>query len=110
MVSSFFGGAPVESIISATGSAPHALWAGIAMMVVMGLILIFGLLPKIGKYVPSSSICGFLFVLGVFVTVPGNCATAVATTPMVGGITMAVTAVSDPFVGMLAGILARFIF
>ncbi|MGN8913459.1 NCS2 family permease [Anaerofustis butyriciformans] len=110
MVSSFFGGAPVESIISATGSAPHALWAGIAMMFVMGLILIFGLLPKIGKYVPASSICGFLFVLGVFVTVPGNCATAVATTPMVGGITMAVTAVSDPFIGMIAGILARFIF
>ena len=46
----------------------------------------------------------------VYLYCPGNCATAVATTPMVGGITMAVTAVSDPFVGMLAGILARFIF
>lgn len=110
MVSSFFGGAPVESIISATGSAPHPLWAGIIMMVIMGLILIFGLLPKIGRYVPSSSIAGFLFVLGIFVTVPGNCASAVAESPMVGGVTMAVTAISDPFLGMLAGIFTRIVF
>ena len=110
MVSSLFGGSPVESIISATGSAPHALWAGIAMMVIMGLILIFGLLPKIGKYVPSASIAGFLLVLGLMVTVPVNAASAVVGNPMVGGVTMGVTAISDPFLGMLAGIVARFIF
>ncbi len=110
MVSSFFGGAPVESIISATGSAPHPLWAGIIMMVIMGLILLFGLLPKIGRYVPSASIAGFLLVLGVFVTVPVNCASAVAGNPMVGGVTMAVTAITDPFLGMLAGIVTRIIF
>ena len=62
--SSFFGGAPVESIISATANAPHPVWAGVAMMVVVGVILLSGLLPKIGNYVPSSSIAGFLFVLG----------------------------------------------
>ena len=28
MFSSFFGGAPVEAIISATANAPHAVWAG----------------------------------------------------------------------------------
>ena len=28
MCSSFFGGAPVESIISATANVPHAVWAG----------------------------------------------------------------------------------
>lgn len=110
MASSFFGGAPVEAIISATGSAPHALWAGIAMMLLMAAILFFGILPKIGKYVPASSIAGFLFVLGIIVTVPGNAATAVAQDPMVGGITMAVTAISDPFLGMIAGIVARIIF
>lgn len=110
MVSSFFGGSPIESIISATGSAPHALWSGIIMMLIMGLILIFGLLPKIGKYVPTASISGFLLVLGLMVTVPSNAASAVAGNPMVGGITMGVTAISDPFLGMLAGIVARFIF
>lgn len=110
MVSSFFGGAPVESIISATGSAPHALWAGIVMMIVMGLILIFGLLPKMGKYVPTASISGFLLVLGLMVTVPSNAASAVGGNSMVGGITMGVTAISDPFLGMLAGIVARAVF
>ena len=39
------------------------------MMVVIGVILLLKLLPKIGKFVPSSSIAGFLFVLGIFKTV-----------------------------------------
>ena len=47
MFSSFFGGAPVEAIISATANAPHAVWAGVIMMVVIGVILLLKLLPKI---------------------------------------------------------------
>ncbi len=62
-VSSLFGGGPVEAIISATGAAPHAVWSGVIMMAIMALILFFGLLPKIGKFVPSQSIAGFLFIL-----------------------------------------------
>ena len=71
-VSSLFGGGPVEAIISATGAAPHAVLSGVIMMAVMALILFFGLLPKIGKFVPSQSIAGFLFILGAFVTIPGD--------------------------------------
>ena len=41
VIGSFFGGAPVESIISATASAPHPVWAGVIMMAIIGLILIF---------------------------------------------------------------------
>ncbi|ARC86463.1 putative membrane protein [Clostridium argentinense CDC 2741] len=109
MGSSLFGGAPVESIISATGSAPHPLAAGVIMMLIMAAILFLGLLPKIGKYVPSQSISGFLFVLGILVTVPGNAAAALAgSDSLVGGVTMGVTAISDPFFGMLAGIITRF--
>lgn len=110
MASSAFGGAPVEAIISATGSAPHPLWAGIGMMVIMGLILVSGLLPRIGKYVPGQSIAGFLFVLGAFVTVPINAPAALGGDPsasLVGGVTMAVTAFTDPFVGMIAGLLVK---
>lgn len=107
MASSFFGGAPVESIISATASAPHAVWAGVAMMIVIGVILLSGLLPKIGKFVPSGSIAGFLFVLGVFKTVALDAPGALATAPAVGGVTMVVTAVTNPFLGMIAGIIAR---
>ena len=107
MFSSLFGGAPVESIISATAAAPHAVWAGVAMMVVIGVILLSGLLPKIGKFVPASSIAGFLFVLGIFKTVALDAPAALASAPVVGSITMVVTAVTNPFIGMVAGIAAR---
>lgn len=112
MSSSLFGGAPVESIISATGSAPHPVWAGVVMMLVMAAILFMGLLPKIGRYVPSESIAGFLFVLGAIVTVPINAALALnggdmTGGTMIGGITMTVTAITDPFLGMMAGLILK---
>jgi adenine/guanine/hypoxanthine permease len=111
MVSSFFGGGPVESIISATGGAPHALFDGIAMMTLMAIILFAGLLPKIGRYIPTASIAGFLFVLGAIVTVPINAAAALTSTAangtIIGGVTMTVTAITDPFIGMIAGLLLK---
>ncbi len=109
MASSAFGGGPVEAIISATGSAPHPVWSGVIMMVIMAAILISGLLPKIAKFVPSESIAGFLFVLGCFVTVPINASAALAASPMTGGVTMTVTALFDPFVGMISGIIIKMI-
>lgn len=113
MVSSLFGGAPVEIVISATASSPHAVWSGVLMMVLMAIVLATGLLPKIGKYVPSASIAGFLFVLGAIVTLPGNAATALtgegAGNGIVGGVTMVVTAITDPFLGMLSGIIVQFL-
>ena len=107
MCSSFFGGAPVESIISATASAPHPVMAGVIMMAVIGLILIFKLLPKIGRFVPSSSIAGFLFVLGLFSTVVPDAPVALADNPAAGGAAMVVTAVTNPFLGMIAGIVVK---
>lgn len=104
MASSFFGGAPVESIISATASAPHPVWAGVMMMVVIGVILISGILPKISKFVPASSIAGFLFVLGIFKTVALDAPVAFSINPAVAGTSMVVTAVTNPFLGMLAGV------
>ena len=109
MGSSFFGGAPVESIISATASAPHPVWSGVIMMLVIGLILVFGLLPRISKYVPASSIAGFLFVLGIFKTVALDAPAALATNAAVGGTAMVVTAITNPFLGMVAGVVARFL-
>jgi len=113
MVSSFFGGAPVEVVISATSSAPHPVWSGVLMMVIMAVILFAGLLPKIGKYVPSGSIAGFLFVLGAIVTFPGNAAASFTagdpSSGLIGGITMVVTAITDPFLGMLAGLIIQFL-
>ena len=108
MASSLFGGGPVESIISATGSAPHPVFSGVLMMSIMAIILFAGFLPKIGKFVPSESIAGFLFVLGAIVTVPVNAASALSGSgSIVGGVTMAVTAITDPFLGMLAGLVVK---
>ena len=113
-VSALFGGAPVEAIISATAGAPHPVTAGVLMMGIMAVILFCGLLPKIGKYVPSQSIAGFLLILGAVVTVPGNAAAAFAGTgagdTIVAGVTMGVTACTDPFFGMLAGIALKLLF
>ena len=110
-VSSLFGGGPVEAIISATAAAPDAVLSGVLMMVIMAAILFLGLLPKIGKFVPGQSIAGFLFILGAFVTIPGDGAAAFAGgepgAPVIAAVTMSVTAVSDPFFGMLAGIALK---
>ncbi|NAP00064.1 NCS2 family permease [Halomonas sp. MG34] len=111
MGSALFGGGPVEVVISATASAPHAVWAGVIMMFLMAIILFVKLLPKIGKYVPSASIVGFLFVLGAIVTLPDNAAAALTAesggATWIAGVTMVVTAISDPFLGMLAGVLMQ---
>lgn len=112
LASALFGGGPVESIISATGGAPNPLRSAVLMMGIMAVILFAGLLPKIGNYVPSESIAGFLFVLGAIVTTPGSAMAALSITDipggaMVGGITMTVTAISNPFYGMLAGVIFR---
>ena len=113
-VSALFGGAPVEAIISATAGAPHPVTAGVLMMGIMAVILFCGLLPKIGKYVPSQSIAGFLLILGAVVTVPGNAAAVFAGTgagdTIVAGVTMGVTAFTDPFFGMLAGTALKLLF
>ena len=113
-VSALFGGAPVEAIISATAGAPHPVTAGVLMMGIMAVILFCGLLPKIGKYVPSQSIAGFLLILGAVVTVPGNAAAAFAGPgagdTIVAGVTMGVTAFTDPFFGMLAGTALKLLF
>lgn len=106
MGSSLFGGSPVESIISATGAAPHPVISGVIMMSLMAIILAAGLLPKIGKYVPMESISGFLLVLGAIVTVPVNAKLAMED-PLVGGVTAVVTATTDPFTGMVAGMIIK---
>lgn len=112
-ISSLFGGGPVEAIISATGAAPDAVLSGVLMMGIMAIILFFGLLPKIGKFVPGQSIAGFLFILGAFVTIPGDGAVAFASAEpgaaIIAAVTMSVTAVLDPFFGMLAGIVLKLI-
>ena len=113
-VSSLFGGGPVEAIISATAAAPNPLASGILMMAIMTAILIFGLLPKISKYIPGHSVHGFLFILGAIVTVPTNASLAFSGgTPqdyVVAATAMTVTAANDPFIGLLVGLVVKYVF
>ncbi|MEG1603497.1 MAG: hypothetical protein RR340_07765 [Cloacibacillus sp.] len=122
MLSSFFGGGPVEAIISGTATAPHPVMASVMMMLIMAAILLFKLLPTIGKYVHSSAIAGFLFVLGVFVTFISNIQGAIAQCPaaqgpfgfspwgMAVGATVIVSARWNPFYGLLAGVAIKIVF
>jgi AGZA family xanthine/uracil permease-like MFS transporter len=105
--SAFFGGGPVEAIISGTGAAPHPMTAAILMMVIMAVILASGLLPVLGKKVPSESIAGFLFVLGALVAFPANIQAAVGANPVVGSVAAVVTAATDPFIGLVAGLAVK---
>jgi len=114
IVSSLFGGAPIQAIISATGAASHPIASGVLMMSIMAIILITKMLPKVGKFVPSESIAGFLLVLGAIVTVPINATLALqsgfgSSDMIVGGVTMTVTAITDPFIGMVSGVLVKFL-
>jgi len=108
-LSAIFGGAPVEAIISATGAAPNPMVAGILMMVIMAVILVTGLLPKLARFVPMQSIAGFLFVIGAFATIPGNAFAAFngadGVERMGAGVALLVTALTDPFIGLMSGTL-----
>ncbi|SDM38604.1 guanine permease [Halarsenatibacter silvermanii] len=106
MGSSLFGGAPVESIISATGAAPRPVLSAVMMMSIMAVILLAGFLPRLGKYVPAQAISGFLLVLGAIVTVPDNLEAAAAD-PLVGGVTVTMTAITDPFIGLVSGLVVK---
>jgi len=105
---------PVEAIISATAAAPNPLTSGVLMMVIMAVILFFGLLPKISKYIPGHSVHGFLFILGAIVTVPTNASLAFSGgTPqdyVVAATAMTVTAANDPFIGLLVALVVKYIF
>ncbi len=108
-VSAFFGGGPVEAIISGTAVAPNPMMSGVIMMGLMAVILLTKLLPKIAKYVPTQSIGGFLVVLGAIIVFPTNIALGLEGMPIVASVTTIVTSVSDPFVGMISGIVIRFL-
>ena len=120
--STLFGGGPVEAIISGTATAPRPLLSSVMMMGIMAAILLFKLLPTIGRFVHRSSIAGFLFILGTFVTFATNIQGALAMAPefagpfgfspwgMVIGSTVLVSARWNPFYGLVAGLAIKVVF
>ena len=110
-----FGGAPIEAIISGTAAVPNigeingAWLAGILMMTVSGLLLLLGVIGKLGRYIPAQSIAGFLFVIGFCVTlVPDAMVAFAAGEPAVAAIAFGITMLTkNAFYGLAAGTLAH---
>jgi len=119
-----FGGAPVGAIISATAAAPWPILAGAVMMLLCAVLLLLGLMTKAVKYIPVQAIAGFLFIIGFFSTFRPNLVNAFNTALVADGVTaslhasnttQAATALAlkaltkNPFIGLVGGILVRYI-
>ena len=109
--SALFGGPPIEAIISGTAGAPWPVLCGIVFMAVTGILVLIGLVGRLGKYLPSQSIAGFLLMIGFALTfAPNLSAVSSSEQPMSGYIALGVTAWSkNPFMGMVAGVLVRYL-
>lgn len=109
--SALFGGPPIEAIISGTAGAPWPVACGVVFMLVMGVLILTGVISRLGKYLPAQSIAGFLFVIGFIMTFAPNLAAASQSeNAMSGYVALGVTAWSkNPFLGMVAGIIVRYL-
>ncbi len=106
--SAFFGGAPLEPIISGTAAAPNPVLSAALMMAFAAAILLLGLIGRAAKYVPIQAVTGFLLLLGTMIIFPENAPAAMEADPIVGGVTAVVTAATmDPFIGLIAGLLVK---
>ena len=108
--SSLFGGPPIEAIISGTAAAPWPVACGIVFMFVTGILILVGLVGRLGKYLPSQSIAGFLFIIGLLYTfIPNLNAVTSNEKSVCGYIALGITAWSkNPFLGMVVGVLVRY--
>ncbi|MBP0970374.1 MAG: xanthine/uracil permease [Oscillospiraceae bacterium] len=108
--SALFGGPPIEAIISGTAGAPWPVACGIVFMLVCGILVLTGLVSRLGKYLPAQSISGFLLVIGFALTFAPNLqAVAASENPISGYMALGVTAWSqNPFLGMVVGVLTRY--
>ena len=110
VISGIFGGAPMEAVISVTATGKNPIALGVIFMSIMAIILFTGLISKVSKWIPVSAPAGYLFVLGAFFVVPDNLALTIGDGSSISGmITLVVTSISDPFIGMLAGLATRMV-
>ncbi len=106
--SAFFGGTPLEPIISGTAASPNPVLSAALMMGIAGVILLLGWIGKAAKYIPVQAVTGFLLLLGALIIFPENAPLAMEEDPIVGGVTATVTAATmDPFIGMVAGLITK---
>jgi AGZA family xanthine/uracil permease-like MFS transporter len=104
-----FGGMPIEAIISGTAGAPWPVAAAVAMMALSGILLLTGVIGKLGKFIPAQSISGFLLVIGFLLTIMPNMGAVISSeTPTEGIVACGVTVITkNAFAGLVAGTLVR---
>ncbi len=106
--SSVFGGASMEVIVSATAAAPHPVLSGALLMLGAAIVLLSGLIYKVAKYIPISAMGGYLIAIGAVLVLPWNAMDAFsAGNPIVVALTMATTAFTNPFYGLVVGLIVK---
>jgi AGZA family xanthine/uracil permease-like MFS transporter len=109
------GGAPIEAIISGTAAAPdifglNGAWlAAILMMLISGILLLLGVIGKLGKFIPAQTIAGFLFIIGFNVTmIPDLKAAFAGADPVSAAVGASVTIITkNAFFGMVSGMIVH---
>lgn len=102
LVSGLLGGPPLETTPAPMADTQAPVFSTVLFMAVMAVVTFFGLVGKLGRYVPLQAIAGFLIVIGVPIIMPENLPT-VSEAPLAGGTALIVTALSNPFYGLIAG-------
>ena len=102
LVSALAGGAPVETTPAPMAAASDPVLSTALFMAIMAGVTLSGLVGRLGRYIPLEAIAGFLVVLGIFVIIPQQLPNLVED-PLPGATALAVTALSNPFYGIIAG-------
>jgi AGZA family xanthine/uracil permease-like MFS transporter len=69
-----------------------------------------GLIYKIAKYIPISAMGGYLVAIGAVLVLPFNAMDAFAAgNPIVVALTMGATVATNPFYGLLMGLIAKIV-
>lgn len=102
LASGLLGGPPIETTPAPMADTSHPVFSTVLFIALMAVITFVGLVGRLGRYVPLQAIAGFLVVLGVPVIMPDNLPDA-GESPLAGGTALVVTALSNPFYGLLTG-------
>ena len=72
------------------------------------ILLLSGLIYKIAKYIPLAAMGGYLISIGAILVLPWNAMDAFkAGNPIVVALTMATTVFTNPFYGLVVGLVTK---
>lgn len=108
LASSVLGGPPLETTPAPMAATPEPVLSTALYMALMAGVCALALVRRVGTFVPLQAIAGFLIVLGIPVIIPEQLPTALES-PIPGGTALAITALTNPFYGIVAGELVAIV-